>query len=382
MSRNLKNRLRYIRDVRKDSAAQKTGPALRPKGAELNESPWPGWFEAGFMVYKRELTRELPFSLSAPFSEALAILVPDLFRIGRIPLPGELLFFDLETTGLSGGAGTVAFLAAFGRFSPQGKLVITQYLLLDYPGEADFVESVKSEFASPRSPNPIVVSYNGKCFDAQILKTRCLMNGLVPPEFFHVDLLHPARRLWKGQFSDCSQATIEVSALGLDRSGDISGAFAPEIWFSFLRSGENKDLLVICEHNVKDIMGLASLFLGFHEIASEPFESRKKFRFCQEALALSWQAAVKKNAAFLAEKKSYQKQLETGKLLLKNAAHNGCPRAAFTLYKSLAIEAEWRLRDNLLALCYTKSALSTPEITGRFRSELELRLKRLEEKTG
>ena len=376
MAQNLKARLRNIRGVREGSAA------LRPKGAELNEPSWPGWFEAGYKVYKRELIRELPFSLSASFSEALAILVPDLFRIGRIPLPADLLFFDLETTGLSGGAGTVAFLAAFGRFSPQGKLVITQYLLLDYPGEPDFVEKVLSEFTSPHFPNPIVVSYNGKCFDAQILKTRCLMNGLAPPEFLHADLLHPARRLWKGQFSDCSQATIEVSALGLDRSGDISGILAPEIWFSFLRSGENHDLLLVCEHNVKDIIGLAALFLGFHEIASEPFESRKKFCFDQEALALSWRAAVKKNAAFFAEKKSYQKQLETGKLLLENAAQSGCVRAAFTLYKSLAIEAEWRLRDNHLALRYTKSALSITEITGSFRSELELRLKRLEEKTG
>jgi hypothetical protein len=113
---------------------------------------------------------------------------------------GDLLFFDLETTGL-GGAGTVAFLAAFGRLIvPEGapmegraggpwQLRVDQYLLLDFPGEDAFLEALLPEFGSPgfpgereaENPRPVVVSYNGKAFDTPLLRTRCLMKGIRAP---------------------------------------------------------------------------------------------------------------------------------------------------------------------------------------------------------
>jgi len=384
MASNLKARLRRYRASGKTPCHSVVKNNLRIS----SDSPWPGWEEAGFKTLKRTLKRDLPFSLPFSFPKALAILVPDFARLGRIPSPGELLFFDLETTGLSGGAGTVAFLAAFGRFSPVVKasantpasnataeLEITQYLLLDYPGENDFVESVVREFAA--SPAPIAVTYNGKCFDSQILKTRCLMNGIAPPVYFHADLLHPARRLWKRLLPDCSQSTVEVSVLGLDRTGDVSGAMAPEIWFSFLRSGENGELLSVCDHNAKDVSGLASLFLSLADIAAKPLESQ--FRFDEEALALFWRIALKRTPLFFADDGSCA---ETGRTLLERAAGSGCQKASYTLLRDLAIDAEWRLRDPALALSYTESALAIPELPEGLMAELEKRQKRLMDKSA
>ena len=440
MALNLKARLGRIR--RTEVRQAESGISVRSPGetehkpavittAEPNSSglqgevSWSGWNEIGFKTLKRELYAEPPFPLPAVFGRALAILVPDLSRMGRVPSSGDLLFFDLETTGLSGGAGTVAFLAAFGRFAPPGgenmggsaRLKITQYLLLDYPGESDFIECLTGEFSV--SPPPFVVSFNGKCFDSQILKNRCLMNGIKAPEYLHLDLLHPARRLWKKMLPDCSQATIETLFPGLNRSGDVSGALAPEIWFSFLRTGENRELLTVCDHNRRDILGLASLFLALGKIAEEPLESRKTFHFDEEALALSYWEALKKNAFLRGDGESYQRYEETGKLLLETAAGNGCKRAAFALgldlfkkgryregrtlmkkltldaseaeipgslraaaLKSLAIDAEWRLGDLVLALDYTNAAIGVPELSKSFRNELEKRRFRLEKKTA
>jgi hypothetical protein len=240
------------------------------------------------------------------------------------------------------------------------------------------------------------------------------MNGLMAPEYFHADLLHPARRLWKRRLPDCSQATIEVSVLGLDRDGDVSGALAPDIWFSFLRSGDNRELLSICEHSVRDILGLASLFLGLAEIAAAPLESRDRFGFDLEALAFSWRGIFKKSACFFKDDESRQCCAETGELLLKSAAENGSRRAALALaldffkkgqcregralllkiaadasnddtpdtiktaaLRSLAIDAEWRLGDHALALDYTNSALAVPNISESLRKELERRRVRL-----
>jgi hypothetical protein len=49
-------------------------------------------------------------------------------------------------------------------------------------------------------------------------------------------------------------------------------------------------------------------------------------------------------------------------------------------YKWLAIDAEWRLGDSSLALGYTCTALTIPEISGSLRTALEKRRSRLEEK--
>jgi len=409
MSRDLRNRLLRIRDTGKTNAS-------RGRTGSNGELFLPGWDKAGFMTLKRKITLDLPFPRPSVFPGAFAILAPDFVSAGRIPLPGELVFFDLETTGLSCGAGTIAFLAAFGRFSAPGGIEITQYLLLDYPGEGDFIEGAVREFRD----SPFVVSYNGKCFDSQILNNRCLLNGIKPPEFHHVDLLYPARRLWKRILPNCSQSTIEVSVLGLDREGDVSGAMAPDIWFGFLKTGNPGELLSVCDHNTRDIFGLASLFLAMAEIAADPVKSFDRFRFDEETLSLFWNKILEKRPAFFkssgpsGDDDLYRNSLETGELLLNNAGRKGYPQAILALarshfkkgrpgegrslllhlaedismpdshraaaFKSLAIDAEWRLRDIPLALHYTESALAIPGMAPNLKNELEKRYERIEAK--
>ena len=456
MDSNLKSRLKRIRDTGSQvpGKEQQKTCIIRDGGADL--SSWPLWKEAGYKVLKRVIKLEPPFTVPDIFPRALAVLVPDLLTPGRLPSPEELIFFDLETTGLSGGAGTLAFLAAFGRFSAarsseasvnnsslygssgsfQRNLEITQYLLLDFPGEGEFIEQAAAEFCVKKGNNdarhdkrgtvngntgkgeaidekaddgalPWVLSFNGKCFDSQILRNRCLMNGLKAPLYFHADLLHPARRLWKRLLPDCSQSTIETSILGLSREGDISGALAPDIWFSFLRDGENSNLLKICNHNVLDIAGLAALFLAMGDIVMDPYMGQEKIRFDEEELAVIWMRALKKAPMFFGDSEK-----ETGECLLQRAAKKGYPRASFFLaldliksgrnkegtslliklaecdsglsaslraaaLKSLAIDAEWRLKDFSLALEYVLSALEIPEIKGSARYDMEMRQKRL-----
>ena len=382
MAMNLKARMKRYHDAGKSTRAHEAKPVVN--GSHLTgDQPveWPGWATAGYKTLKREQIYELAFPLGSGFPKSLAILIPDLARIGRIPLPEELLFFDLETTGLSCGAGTIAFLAAFGRFSApksgNAALTITQYLLLDYPGESDFINCVAADLSLAGGGLPIMVSYNGKCFDSQIFKNRCLINGIHPPEYHHADLLHPSRRLWKNILSDCSQATIEIQVLGLDRTGDVSGALAPEIWFSFLRSGNSassvEELLSICDHNARDVTGLAALFLTLGKIAADPFKSRNVLQFDEKTLALFWWKAVKKHPAFFED---HEFCVKTAFPLLEAAAKNGSPQSAIMLAK----EAEWRLKDYKLALRYVNMAFSAPEIPLSLQEEIKKRIKRLEKK--
>jgi hypothetical protein len=258
------------------------------------------------------------------------------------------------------------------------RLRVDQYLLLDYPGEPDFVEAVLGEFrpAAGGIKPPLVVTYNGKSFDSQVLRTRCLMNGFTPPEYAQADLLHPARRLWKRVLPSCSQGGIESAVLGLDRTGDTPGALAPDIWFSFLRTDDPSELMGICDHNVRDIFGLAAILDAMTKIAADPTEAGERFRCDQENLALWW----RRMARFYGEETCGKGTADTGEALLAAAAGRGYPKAAYTYYRKMAIEAEWRGKDPELALKYVGSLLALGEIQVTIREGMFRRRDRLLEK--
>ncbi|MHB9292901.1 hypothetical protein Holit_02016 [Hollandina sp. SP2] len=381
---------------------RKTGkpPALDPSAAKDPGFFGPEWVSGGFQVLTRSVVLDLPLILPPSLPPALPILVPDFFHIiaDQGPLNLEaLVFLDLETTGLSGGAGTVAFLGGLGRFVPARdnnkqapgsglyQIQVDQYLLLDYPGEPDFLAALLKGLPGYASDTPVLISYNGKCFDLPLLKTRSLMNRMPLPRYYHADLLHPARWLWKGSLPDCSQGSIE-SRIGLNRTEDMPGALAPEIWFSFLKSGKTQDLLRVCEHNQRDILGLASIFTALTHIALSPLEVLAPYRYNLEQAALRWRKALKQ------EKYPWETGVqETGTALLQAAATQAYPRAALAAaldlmdqgryaaglnqlreltsggcpnmlkaaaYRALALDAEWRLQDIPGALAYVEAALN------------------------
>jgi uncharacterized protein YprB with RNaseH-like and TPR domain len=393
-----------------------------------------GWAPAGHLTLKREIICGEALVLPEPMPSAAGIVMPG---ISAETTYGDLLFFDLETTGLSGGAGTIAFLAAFGRLVPTGdsaivkspalpgisqcifRLCITQYLLLDYPGEYDFVGALTAEFKSNGTGlKPVtMVSYNGKSFDSQILKTRCLMNGINPPEYNHADLLHPARRLWKSMLPDCSQGTIETTIFGLDRTGDIPGAMAPDIWFSFLKTGEISPLMGICEHNLRDISGLAHIFGAMVCIAADPGSALNRIRFDPEALAIRWYEYTRRRRRYSGQSFGSEKDgrtelrlWETGQKLLQIAAEMERPRAEFhyalslirsgnylegrewllkaasadnslavqtAALRALAIDSEKRMKNTAEALVLAERGLELLQPDSSLRSEFERRVLRL-----
>lgn len=195
-----------------------------------------------------------------------------------------LLFFDLETTGLSGGAGTHAFLVGCGWFDADGAFVTEQHLLASYAGERGMLGAVAGAFARGGA----LVSFNGKSFDAPVLETRYGFHRLPFPcaGVPHVDVLHPARRFWSGiDESGCSLGVLERNVLGAGRVDDVGGAEIPSRYFQFIRTGDPGLLSGVLEHNRLDLLSLAgvtatllSLIAGGAEATDDP----------REALALGW----------------------------------------------------------------------------------------------
>lgn len=195
-----------------------------------------------------------------PVQDALTVEVEALARLAFDAAlegvdPAGALFIDTETTGLSGGTGTLPFLVGFARFEAES-LVVTQ-LLLEAPGEeAPMLEALKEAVEACS----VLVSYNGKAFDWPLLTTRFVLNRVAPPAPKpHLDLLHVARRMFRERLGGARLVTMEEEVLGMRRERDIDGAEIPGVYWSFLRHRDGTQMAQVIEHNANDLVALAAL---------------------------------------------------------------------------------------------------------------------------
>lgn len=168
----------------------------------------------------------------------------------------RVLFLDTETTGLSGGAGTVAFEIGVGFIDDRG-MVIRQYVMRDYSEEGPML----SEIAALFGRFDTVVSFNGKSFDLPLLESRMVMNRirLAVTQIPQLDLLHAARRVYKLRLKRCNLASLEEAVLGQQRHDDLPGSQVPQRYFDYIRTKEFSLLEDVLRHNFDDVKSLACL---------------------------------------------------------------------------------------------------------------------------
>jgi len=200
-------------------------------------------------------------------------------------LPGEpenenlrRVYIDTETTGLSGGSGTLAFLIGIAVVENDA-IELTQFLMTRFAAEAASL----SAFAETLSPDDQLVSYNGKSYDLPLLITRFRMQAMQHPfdGLPHLDLLHPVRRLYSRRWTDCRLISLEQNLLGFSRVDDLPGSEAPAAWFSYIRSGQGAQLIKVVEHNQQDIVSLAVT----HSVLTQAIAQPQAFNVDLYALA-------------------------------------------------------------------------------------------------
>ena len=193
---------------------------------------------------------------------------------GRPRLPGDTgsdrlrqVYIDTETTGLSGGSGTLAFLIGIAVVDERA-IAVTQFLLTRFAAEAVLLKA----FAEALSPDDRLVSYNGKSYDLPLLVSRFRMQGMAQPfdDLPHLDLLHPVRRLFGQRWADCRLLSLEQRLLGFRRVDDLPGSEAPAAWFSYLRFGQAGQLIRVVEHNRQDIISLAVAHSTLAQAIAQP----------------------------------------------------------------------------------------------------------------
>jgi uncharacterized protein len=179
----------------------------------------------------------------------------------------QWLFLDTETTGLSGGSGTYAFLVGLAWWEAD-RFVVEQYFMRNHGEEPSLLLEVLARLTQRR----ILVTFNGKSFDWPLLQTRYQMTrvGPMPAPLAHLDLLHPARRLWRLDLKSVALAQLEKHVLRLDRGQDIPSETIPQRYFDFLRGGSPDAIAEVFRHNQMDLCGLASLALHMIRVLSDP----------------------------------------------------------------------------------------------------------------
>lgn len=291
--------------------------------------------------------------------------------------PADALFIDTETTGLTHGAGTQAFLIGIGVFSGD-EFVTTQFLMPDYSLELPMLKAIREFFGNRRW----VVTFNGKAFDIPVLEARFTLNRLRSPfgAMENFDLLHAARRLWKDAFP-CSLSSLERFVMGHEREDDVPSALIPSIFFTFLRDRRPAPLLPVLRHNQWDVLAMASLLGHMCKRLTAPVDQRahaaeifnlgklferagrleQSLHFYRETPVRDEQSAMGKKALLrlaLVEKRrgNYEEAVRVWRSIISS------DRYCVDAYIELAKHAEHRLRDYRAALDACLAALEALKV--------------------
>jgi uncharacterized protein YprB with RNaseH-like and TPR domain len=218
----------------------------------------------GGTVVESELGRHLEIERHYPFDH-----LHGQFQLDRLtPLAvRRWAYLDTETTGLAGGAGTLAFLIGAASISAEG-FTLKQWFIREHGEEASALHSLSTYLKDFDT----LVTYNGKSYDQPLLETRYTLNRQRTPfsHLEHMDLLYGARRLWKLRFESCRLVELERQILGHERIGDVPGELIPQLYFEFLRTGRAHKLQPVLEHNALDILSLAFLAAIIPNVFDDP----------------------------------------------------------------------------------------------------------------
>ncbi len=214
-----------------------------------------------------------------PLSAFLDVSPHVLAQIARDPALGQvnlqrICFLDTETTGLSAGTGTMAFVVGLGFFTEDG-FRVQQYFLRDPGDEPPMIEALAELLPTFEA----LASFNGRAFDVPIIENRFIMARLTPPTTGvpHLDLLPPARRMWHYHLPSCALGTLERGVLGVLREqADVPGGVIPILYRDYLRTGDAREMKRVLYHNLVDVLSLVTLAARLCGAFADPWGTKEE----------------------------------------------------------------------------------------------------------
>ena len=342
------------------------------------------------------LVSTLPFSYISQWAKDPAIK--------DLPLH-KYAFLDTETSGLSGGTGTYAFLVGAARFI-DGNYVLQQFFMRDPAEEPALLEGLAKFLA----PCEALVTFNGKAFDAPLLSTRYRLHHIPIPykDYSHVDLLPLARRLWRDRLESRTLKYLEEHILGLTRSSEeVPGYEIPWLYFDFLRTGDASQMAGVFYHNAMDVVAMAALLAHMNDMIEGPYDGKVQHGLDFVAIGKlfedlgHWEDAARlfeRGLEFELNESDFGVAVKRLSILQKRRGdmdeavrlwQESAKRGHLYAFIELAKYYEHKQRDVKSALKWTKSALKRVEKTDmpdymrkHWTDEIEHRMGRLNRKAG
>ena len=177
--------------------------------------------------------------------------------------PEDLLFCDIETTGLSSAEplfliGTMRFIEGDARL---------QLYLARHPNE----EKAILEAFGAHLRAKTLVTFNGKSFDWPFIEGRANRNLVrLPKPTGHYDLIYSARRRYRGELPNCKLQTLEAGVCKRGRRGDIPSSRIPDQYYDFLDEAHTPNigahlLAPVIFHCALDVLTMAELICCMSE---------------------------------------------------------------------------------------------------------------------
>ncbi len=274
---DLRTRLQRLR-THKQRAPEPPPEAPRPAqaGAQAGANELPGErIAAGRGAYHLIETRYPLNQKHGPrtLAEAFAHDPATAARLARDEALGRadmraLAFIDTETTGLAGGAGTLVFLVGVGVCEGDA-FVVRQYFLSETASERAMFQALVADL----TPRAGWITFNGKAFDLPLIESRLTLTrqrgalGQRP----HLDLLMPARRLYRGRLPSCGLGDIERGVFKIAREDDdVPGWLIPQLYQAYLRTGNPREMRRVIYHNTVDILSMVTLTAHLLETFATP----------------------------------------------------------------------------------------------------------------
>jgi len=316
-------------------------------------------------------------------------------------------FIDTETTGLSGGVGTLVFMVGIGRFE-DGRFVVRQFFMRRPDEERALLDQVVKAVADAAA----VVTFNGRSFDLPLLTARFRLNRLEMPlaDVPHFDLLVAARRVWRRRLDSCALTSLEREVLRYSRAtDDVPGWLIPTLYQRYLWEGDVIPMARVFYHNREDVLSMVALAAVLCRACTMPEEDDVLHPI--DYTALGW--ALEQSGDWSAAERAYRRALmdylpddvrcyafaRLGMLLKRHGRRQeavalwqewitSVPGDDVTPFVELAKHYEWHERDLEAALMWSQWARQIVEgwPPGYRRDvalgELDHRISRLRRKLG
>ena len=257
----------------------------------------------------------------------------------------KAVFLDTETTGLGSGAGVYCFMVGVGTFenaesgvrsaeygiqsaalpptpllpysSTPSHFVVRQFFMRN-PAEEGALLLALAELLDQYEMS---VTFNGRTFDLPLLRARFSQNQRIYPDLRgsarlleadrpHLDLLHPARRLWKRRLQSCRLINLEQMILGMQHGeADVPGHLIPQLYTDYMRSGNANEMQRVFYHNHEDIVSMVALAEQMGRAFDEPMAQAAAPRHGLDWLALG--QCYEKLEQWQEAETAYRRALET-----------------------------------------------------------------------